>query len=303
MNRNKALVLITILTVLLGAFATTMGLFYEAKPAGNPGAKSTFESIYGESVTLYGHGLYAKDSVSVAAQEEGQDAVTLFLGIPLLVYSFSIWRRGTLKGKLLLSGMFGYFLYTYASMAFLTTYNRMFLVYVALFSLSLYGFVLSIMDINPNYLMASTGEKLPRKFIGSMLTLISILLLVMWSSRIVPSMDGSTPPIGLEHYTTLVIQVLDLGIIIPAMFLVAVLLIRKNVFGTLFASVFIIKAAMLITAIEAMSLRMIMVGAHVKMVEIGIFALFGILTYTCLFLLLKNIKEQEVNTDAISSFR
>nr|WP_279383570.1 hypothetical protein [Methanobacterium formicicum] len=43
-------------------------------------------------------------------------------------------------------GVVFYFLYTYSSMSFLASYNQLFLVYVALFSLSLYTFVYGLLS-------------------------------------------------------------------------------------------------------------------------------------------------------------
>jgi hypothetical protein len=44
-----------------------------------------------------------------------------------------LYRRGSLRGRLLLIGILTYFLYVYASIAFGAAYNALFLVYVGLF--------------------------------------------------------------------------------------------------------------------------------------------------------------------------
>lgn len=59
-------------------------------------------------------------------------------------------------------------------------------------------------------------------------------------------------PIGLEHYTTLVIQGLDLGILIPTQVIAGVLLIKRKTFGYLLASGMTIKLITLLTALTAM---------------------------------------------------
>jgi hypothetical protein len=48
----------------------------------------------------------------------GTDAVTLFVSVPLLALSFLLYRRGSLRGALLLVGVLGFFLYYSASLAF-----------------------------------------------------------------------------------------------------------------------------------------------------------------------------------------
>ena len=56
--------------------------------------------------------------------------------------------RGSLRAQLLLTGTLSFFLYTYMSMSFNTAYNQLFLVYVTLFSFSLFAFILSMMSFD-----------------------------------------------------------------------------------------------------------------------------------------------------------
>jgi hypothetical protein len=89
----------------------------------------SFTTVHGTVVELYGGGLYGSDTVFAAAGQRGTDAVTLVLGIPLLVASILRYRRGSLRGGLLLTGTLGYFLYVYAGPALGTVvYNELFLV-------------------------------------------------------------------------------------------------------------------------------------------------------------------------------
>src|SRR5690242_9981955 len=112
--------------VLFALFAALMGLFYQT-----PGDPYTYTNHRGETVSINGHGLYTYDTVSTAAQEQGNDIVTLVVGIPLLLISAWFAFQGSLRGHLLLAGTLGFFLYTYLSMSMLTAFNPLFLVYVA----------------------------------------------------------------------------------------------------------------------------------------------------------------------------
>ena len=97
------------------------------------------------------------------------DLVTLVLGLPLLAISFWLTLRDSLRGRLLLTGTLGFILYTYISMCFGAAYNRLFLVYVALFGLSLYAFILSMMSFDLKTLPAHFSAKLPRRWIAGLL--------------------------------------------------------------------------------------------------------------------------------------
>jgi hypothetical protein len=62
----------------------------------------------------------------------------------------------------------------------------------------------------------------------------------MWLGRIIPSYNNKIVA-GLEHYTTLVIQALDLGFIVPVAIISGILLIKNNSLGYLLAPIIIIK--------------------------------------------------------------
>ena len=76
-------------------------------------------STFGTEVTLYGKGLYAMNSYSSAIQAIAQDMVTLILVVPGMIVSLIMIRKKSVLGKFILTGLFGYMLYTYMSYAFL----------------------------------------------------------------------------------------------------------------------------------------------------------------------------------------
>jgi hypothetical protein len=161
---RKSIEILVLMIVALSIFASGYGVFSNQ---GN--GQSEFKSIFGESITLYGKGLYKNDSVSMASQAIAQDYVTLFLAIPLLLLSFYLSRKGHLKGQLLLTGTLGYFLYTYTSYSFLSMYNSMFLIFVTIMSLSFFAFTLAILSFDLQNFHLYFDKKLPVKFIGCFL--------------------------------------------------------------------------------------------------------------------------------------
>jgi hypothetical protein len=162
MKNKKAIHLLVYLITILSIGAASYAIF------SNQGAGVyEYRSIFGKTVSIYGRGLYKHDSVSMAAQAIAQDYVTLFLGVPLLILSLYLSRKGRLKGQLLLTGTLGYFLYTYASYSFLSMYNSLFLVYVILMSASFFAFTLAMMSFEVSKLNLFFKEKLPVKLIFS----------------------------------------------------------------------------------------------------------------------------------------
>ena len=163
-----------------------------------------------EAITINARGLYYWDTVSSAAQMQANDLVVLVLGLPLLAISFWMTLRGSLRGRLLLTGTLGFILYTYITMCFGTAYNKFFLVYVAIFSLSLFAFILSMMSFDLKTLPAQFSEKLPRRGIAALLYFAAAFLTLAWLGRIAPTLFGDQIPL-LENVTSMFIQVMDLG--------------------------------------------------------------------------------------------
>jgi len=243
----------------------------------------------GEVVNINARGLYYWDTVSTAAQMQANDLVTLVLGLPLLAISFWLTLRGSLRGKLLLTGTLGFILYTYTTMCFGTAYNQLFLVYVALFSLSLFAFVMSMMSFDLQSLPQHFSEKLPRRWIAGLLFFTATFLGLAWLGRIAATFtQGSIPT--LENTTSMFIQAMDLGIIMPTCILSAILLLRRSAWGYLLASVGMLKFLTLGIAVGVMALNMARVGVPISVIELIIFPAIALVNLVMTIILLKNIQ-------------
>jgi hypothetical protein len=293
MNHKSVLRWLIPLIAILALFAAGMGLFYQQQ-----GQPYEYTNHRGETVTINARGLYYYDSISMAAQQQGNDAVTLTVGLPLLVVSTWLAFRGSLRGRLLLTGTLGFFLYTYMSMAMLTSYNSLFLVYVALFTLSLFAFILSMMSFNLEELSGHFSARLPRSWIAALLFFVGGFLALAWLGRIVPPLlQGQTPT--LENATTLVIQAMDLGLVAPLVVLAGVLLLRRSPWGYLLASVALLKGVTLGLAVSTMSVVMALRGVPENLGIMIPFLVITVLNLVMAVVLLKNVGEpQEVTANA-----
>lgn len=256
---------------------------------------TSYISVYGEEVQLQGKGLYKFDSVSVAAQGIASDLITLIVGVPLLLASSYFTSRGSFKAKLLFTGTLGYFLYTYMSYTFLWMYNPLFLIYVALMSLSFYAFVIMMTSFELSSIVTHFKEGLPVRYIGGFQVFIGVMLLLLWLGKIIPTISydnvlAVTAPVGLEHYTTLVIQGMDLGFIVPTAFLSGILIIKRKPLGYLLSAVVTLKGITMLTAITAMMINMVLSDVAVSPVEVVIFLIFDLLAIGALVQLLRNVK-------------
>lgn len=286
MKRNTIVIRLALIIIPLALLAAGAGVFWQG--TGDP---YLFHTLRGEDVLIRGHGLYRYDTLLSSSQEVGQDIVTLLIGIPLFIAGIVLSRKRTLRGQLLLTGAFGYFLYTYGAMCFLTAFNPLFLVYVALFSLSLFGFILSMMNLDVDEVTRHISDRFPRVAIATYFIIIALFLSLAWLRLVtVPSLTW-TPPYGLESAITLVIQALDLGVIVPVSFITATLLLRKSGWGYVLSSVLLIKIIMMGAALIAMIISQLAAGVQIDPVTSVFFILISVSGITFGIMTLRNIQE------------
>jgi hypothetical protein len=225
------------------------------------------------------------------------DAFILVVGVPLLAFCTVAYRRGSLRGGLLLTGTLGYFLYNAISMTFNYAYNALFLVYVALFAASLFAFVLAFTSFDPSALAARFSSRLPHRGIAAFLFVVSLTLSGVWLGlSIFPALVRAEAPAELASYTTLVTHGLDLGIIVPAAAVAGFLVLRRVPFGYLLASTLLVISSVLGAGIIAYSAAQMFAGLLAGAQFVGFVIPFIILTVVggCLTgLLLRYLVQKE----------
>jgi len=224
------IVLLASLTALLGGIAAGVGFFMDK--SGEPIA---FTTLRGQTVEIYGRGLYQLDTLFTAAGYRGQDAVALFLGVPLLVVAVLLYQRRSLVGHLMLTGLLGYFLYLYSSMALGAAYNPIFVVYVAAFGTSLFAFILSFNNAVLRLAGLNVVDEVPRVNLAVFMFVAGAVTLFVWGGPIVSALMEGVPPDRLDSYTTMVTYALDLAVITPATFICGSLIYRKKSIGVVLA--------------------------------------------------------------------
>ncbi len=286
---NPALRWILPLIIILGAVAAIGGL---VPGSGEP---MTLVNFRGEAVTISGAGLYRWDTVGSAAQMRANDAVTLALVVPALLVAWVLARRGSLRGRLVLAGGLGFMLYTYATMCFGAAYNEFFLIYVALFSLSLFAFVLAMMDIDPASLPSRFSERLPRVPIAVLLFAAAAFLALAWLGRIAATLRPGAVP-ALDNVTSMFIQAMDLGIVVPTCVLSGVLLLKRRPWGYLLAAVGMLKFFALGTAVSLMAVNMARHGVPVGPVELAVFPAIALANIVLTVAMLRSVRGWQPST-------
>jgi hypothetical protein len=182
---------------------------------------------YGDIVQIYGSGIYAHDSFFKAPILIGSDLCILFVLVPLFIcIYFQNIKKPNNKTKLKLMSLYGIAFYYAASISLGVTYNQYHLLYIALFTCSLFGIFSVMREIKIEELNYKVT-----KGIGVFLILAGIALIVAWMPDIIPTIiSGKSLPL-IEVYTTEITYVLDMGIIGPLCLVCLYLLKKKDKLG------------------------------------------------------------------------
>lgn len=290
MQNKKTITILVIIIATLTLAATLTGIL---SSIGTESCEYQFESIHGQKVTIFGKGLYRHMSSDVAIQGIAQDYVTLFIGIPALLFALFLARKGTLKSKLLLTGILSYFFLTYLFYMNMAMYNALFLVYIVLTGTTFFALLLTILSIEIDPLPNSYSKSTPVKFVGGFLIFTATSIALLWLSILIPPLlDNTIIPLSVEHYTTLTVQGFDLALFHPLIFVAGLLLMKKNKFGYLMAPVMLIFLSLLMTALIAKIIAMALAGVNV-IPAIFVIPMIAVTAIACGVNLFKNIKTND----------
>ncbi|MFL6134885.1 MAG: hypothetical protein ACJ72A_18915 [Nocardioidaceae bacterium] len=263
------------------AAAAAVGLF----SSGGPGPHEVV-TPGGQSVDVYGVGLYRHDSWLVGVGNRGTDAVTLFIEVPALLAAVAAYRRRSLRGAVVLVGVLGWLLYYYASMSLYTSYNRLFGVYVVAFGLAVFAAPLALRSIDSDRFAAGFPTRPSRRLLVGYLGCLAAVLTLAWAPPLVAATASGELPPRLGVYSTEVTWALDLAVVVPAVAATAWLLRRNMVFGPLAATAMLALNVALGTALAAQGVAQLAVGVPVKAVEIvGAMVSFAVMTVVAASLL------------------
>jgi len=186
-----------------------------------------------------------RDNPLIRTSFHGQDIVTLYLAVPLLIIGLALELRGSVRGRLVWLAMLAYALYGNAFYLFGAAFNVFFLAYAALVGMSLYALLFSVPRIDVDALAAAFSPRTPRWPVVGYMLLAAAGLGMLWTAMSASFLfTGRVPaPIVASGHPTGVVFALDLTLIVPAMLLGAVWLLQRRSWGWLLAAVLSIKGA------------------------------------------------------------
>lgn len=186
-----------------------------------------------------------RDPAVVLPQNLGTDVVTLGVVIPLLAGAAIVQRTGSARARIVWLGALGYLVYAYGMYALGVRWNELFLVYVALFGLSLFTLIVGLVGTDAHALRAEITLPPPARSAAAYLMGIALLVGALWlAEEVRASFSGVVPPSVLQFEApTNIVHVFDLGVVLPAFVVAAVMLLKDRPWGYVLAGMLLVKAA------------------------------------------------------------
>jgi hypothetical protein len=286
-NMNRILHFLSIFIIALTVIISGLGLFYTTD-----GQSFDFVNQYGDTVKIYGNGIYKNDSYFMAPIFKGTDCTMLFLVVPLSIIALMLdIKNNSIKTKLFLTALIAMFVYYSASISFGVIYNVLHLFYIALFACSLYGLIIGILllknyAINISVKIFTTGLKIFLVFCG-------LSLFVAWLPDIIASIVNGKSLELIEIYTTQITYILDMGIISPLMFICIYNLNKRNNFGYILLGIILTILLIIGIMLPVQSIFQITAGINLPIgaiiTKIGIFVLLAVIAIYYELKLFKNV--------------
>jgi hypothetical protein len=168
------------------------------------------------------------------------DVVNLLIGLPILLGSMWLARRGTLLGLLFWPGALFYVFYTYLIYVLSVPLNLGFLLHLILVTLSAYAMISLVACIDGKEVQHRLKGHVPEKAGGGVLAGLGVLFFIRVTIMLVSAIVSQTP-LGV---TELALNIADF-MITPAWVIGGLLLWRRKVFGYLAGLGLLFQASML----------------------------------------------------------
>jgi hypothetical protein len=220
-------------------------------------------SVRGETYEYAATGIYKYNAQRIVAEGVGWDLVTLILVVPAMLFVLPLLARGSLRGRLIALGLLTYFFYQYLEYAVFWAFGPLFLLFVAIYAGSLAGIIWILSTLDIPGLAGRFSGRFPRRGMAALSGFLTLVLLGMWVPLVAGAMAGKIQGV-LYGSSTLVVQALDLGLIVPLAAFTAVSAWLGRPVGYLLCSVLAVKAVTMGSALCAMILNVWIVSGKLE---------------------------------------
>ena len=237
-----------------------------------------------------------QDNSFVISGWYSNDLITLFIAVPMLFTALFLAMGGSQRAQLVWLGMLAYTLYNYAFYLFGAALNNFFLVYAALFTLSIFALIFGLTSLDAKGIAKQFERNIPVKWIASYILFVALLLGGFWISLSLNYVFTQEIPqilITVDSHTNL-IAALDLSMVVSFGLLGAIWLWQHKPWGYVLAVMWNVKGVVYTLVLSASTISKVPEGATVDFLSV---ALWGFISMGCLIAsiyLLANLNESNI---------
>jgi hypothetical protein len=186
---------------------------------------------------LYTDGAWAREAL------RGGDLTTLAVAVPVLIGSLLLARRGSHAAEAVWLGVLAYAVYNYGYFAFGATFNDIFVLHIALLSLSIITLVLAVVNVDFEAIAARFRAIQGTRWVAGFLAVVGAGLGAIWvflaiRFAITGELLADVPTDGIH-----LVFAIDTSLLVPALVMAGVLLWRRTTGGFVFAPTMVVMGA------------------------------------------------------------
>lgn len=230
-ERLRTPLILSAIVLVLIALASSVGL--------------AFENVY-------------RDNTWTTSQLRGADLVRLLLAVPLFGAAIYLTNTGSMRGLLVWLGFLWLAVYDYAFYLFAAAFNELFLVYTAIFMLSIAALIQALLALDVQEIRHHFNDRVPTRLISGYMVFWVLMLGGLWIGMSVAFLfTGNVPQAVIDSgHPTAIVFALDLAVLLPAVGLAAYWLWKKEPWGYVLAVMVNVKGAMYALALISMGVFM-----------------------------------------------
>lgn len=183
-----------------------------------------------------------------------------------------------------------YLTYTFLIYCFAIHFNKLFVVYCLCLGLSFYAFALFLFAIIKEKIKISVENKTLLRFTGIYFIVIAVLFYLLWLSEIIPSILENKIPKSVTEagLFTNAVHVIDLSVVLPAIFITGILLLKRNTLGFILTPMLLTFFVLMDITIGMLTVIMKMKGLDTELSVAVIMALLALLSLMLLIAFFRN---------------
>jgi hypothetical protein len=204
---------------------------------------------------LFVPAVYAKETVSWAAQGAGQDLVNTVIAFPMLAVSAWYVRQHSLRALMVWFGALIYVVYSYLMYAFFVHFGPAFPLYTAVLGLSAFTLIGAASSLDLSELIQRWPPNFRLRSVSVLLVGLGVAFGMLWLSAIARALAAGSAPEGVAEIGMPVnpVHVMDLAFLLPLAIVTGIAHWKRRPFGLLFATPLLVFFILMDSAIISMT--------------------------------------------------